>query len=112
MIPHKDFILILALGKDASLSFLFLFVTQVLASHLKINLFNGFTALGVQCKRSQFADDTAVFLKKLIWSTKYIELFTGVSGLKMNWDESVLFPLKDCSSSEIENIPVKHNLTY
>ncbi len=30
----------------------------------------------------------------------------------MNLDKSVLFPLKDCSSSEIENIPVKHKLTY
>ncbi len=30
----------------------------------------------------------------------------------MNLDKSVLFPLKVCSSSEIENIPVKHKLTY
>ena len=41
----------------------------------------------------------------------YIEAFTAVSGLKINLDKSVLFPLKDCSSTEIEHIPVKP-LTY
>ncbi len=97
-----------------SLSF-FLLVTQVLALHIKRNQFNVITALGVQFKLSQFAEDTAVFLKSKFEVPKimrYIEEFTGVSGLKINIDNTVLFPLKYCSSSEIENIPVKHKLTY
>lgn len=95
--------------------FLFLLVTQVLAMHVKRNQCNGITALSVEFKLSQFADDTAVFLKNKFEIPKIIrciEAFTAVSGLKMNCDKSVLFPLKDCSSTEIENIPVKHQLTY
>ncbi len=54
------------------------------------------------------------FLKNKFEVPKIIryEEFTGVSGLKMNLDKSVLFPLKYCSSLEIENIPVKHKLTF
>lgn len=54
------------------------------------------------------------FLEKQIWGTKIIrdiDAFIALSGLKMNLDKSVLFPLKDCSSTEIENIQVKYYLT-
>lgn len=83
--------------------------------HVKINKFNGISDLGLEFKLSQFADDTAIFWKNKFEVPKIIrciEAFTAVSDLKMNCNKSVLFPLKDCSSTEIENIPVKHQLTY
>ena len=115
MVLHKGLIFIVALGKDAPSPSLFLLVTHVLAMHVKRNQYSGITALGLEFKLSQFADDTAIFLKNKFEVPKMIrciDAFTAVSGLKMNCDKSVLFPLKDCSSTEIENIPVKHQLTY
>lgn len=95
--------------------FLFVLVTQVLTLHIKISQLNGITALGVHFKLSQFTDDTAVLLKNRLEIPEimtYIEELTNVSGLRMNLDKSVLFPFKECSFIQIENIPVKQKLTY
>lgn len=94
---------------------LFLLVTQVLAVHIKKSQFNGINALGVEFKPSQFADDTAIFLKdklEIPIIIGCIEAFTVVSAVKINLEKSVLLPLKDCSLSQIEGIPVKHQVTY
>lgn len=35
-----------------------------------------------------------------------------MSGLKMNLNKSILFPLKECDESEMNGIPVKNTVTY
>uniref|UniRef100_A0A3P9LHW9 Reverse transcriptase domain-containing protein n=1 Tax=Oryzias latipes TaxID=8090 RepID=A0A3P9LHW9_ORYLA len=95
--------------------FLFLLVAQVMALHLKKCPFRGITALGREFKLSQLADDTTIFLAnkhEITNAIKGIKDFSGVSGLEMNLNKSVLFPLKDCASPEINGIPVKSSLTY
>lgn len=99
----------------SSVPFSFFVSHSSLAVHIKKNQFNGINALGTEFKLSQFADDTAIFLKnkfEVPVIIRYIEAFTAVSGLKMNLEKSVLFPLKDCSLLQIEGIPVKHQITY
>ena len=39
-------------------------------------------------------------------------IFSAVSGLKINLNKSVLFPLKDSNLTEINGIPVKEKVTY
>lgn len=41
-----------------------------------------------------------------------IEDFSLVSGLKININKSVLFPLKDCVLQEVYGIPIKDKVTY
>uniref|UniRef100_A0A3B3CA37 Reverse transcriptase domain-containing protein n=1 Tax=Oryzias melastigma TaxID=30732 RepID=A0A3B3CA37_ORYME len=95
--------------------FLFLLVAQVMALHIKKDQFRGITALGREFKLSQLADDTTIFLankNEIPNAIKAIKDFSQVSGLKMNINKSVLFPLKDCDLSEINGISIKTSLTY
>ncbi len=41
-----------------------------------------------------------------------IEEFSAVSGLRKNLNKSVLFPVKKCDLSQLDNIPVKNSVTY
>ena len=41
-----------------------------------------------------------------------IQEFSSVSGLKMNHNKSILFPLKNSTLTEVNGIPVKEKFTY
>lgn len=95
--------------------FLFLLVTQIMALHIKKAEFEGINIFGRIFKLSQLADDTTIFLKNDLEISKAINCiteFSSVSGLKMNVNKSVLFPIKTCSLTELHGIPVKHIVTY
>jgi len=95
--------------------FLFLLATQIMALHIKTGHFQGIAAVGKTFKLCQFADDTALFLKdknEIIKAVKCIKEFSDVSGLGMNMNKSVLFPLKECSLTNLCNIPIENQVTY
>ncbi len=86
-----------------------------MALHIKKDDFQGIAALGRTFKLCQFADDTTLFLKylhEIIKAVNCIKEFSEVSGLRMNMDKSVLFPLKKCSLTHFHNIPIKNQVTY
>lgn len=61
------------------------------------------------------ADDTAVFISNINEVSKVvacIQDFSSVSGLKININKSVLFPLKKSNLTEVNFIPVKDKVTY
>lgn len=74
--------------------------------------FLGVGALNRKFKISQLADDTVMFLKDKNWVNKGIGEFSAVSGLRMNLNKSVLFPIKKCDLVQLDNIPVKNSPTY
>lgn len=94
---------------------LFLLVAQAMAVHIKKYQFLGIRALGREFKLSQLADDTAIFLKNKFEVSKVISCigeFSAVSGLRMNLNKSVLFPIKNSDLVQLDNIPVKKSVTY
>ncbi|CAJ1073570.1 hypothetical protein H4Q32_018840 [Xyrichtys novacula] len=95
--------------------FLFLLVTQVMATHIKKSNFQGMTVVGREFKLAQLADDTAIFLSnqnELVKAVQCIREFSEVSGLTMNLNKSMLFPLKHCDLAELNGIPIKQTVTY
>lgn len=78
-----------------------------MALHIKKGNFQGLSALGKESKLCQLADDTTIFLRDRNGVSKAvscIEDFSFVSGLKININKSVLFPLKDCVLQEVYGI--------
>jgi len=53
-----------------------------------------------------------IFLKNdsEIKAINCIKEFSSVSGLKMNINKSLLFPLKECNLTELHGIPIKHTV--
>lgn len=81
----------------------------------KKSAFMGINAVGKNFKLCQPADDTAIFLKDLnqiVEAVACINAFSDVSGLKINLDKSVLFPIKSCNLSSCYGIPIKEKVTY
>ncbi len=94
--------------------FLFLLVTQTMAIHIKRDTFCGIKILEKELKCSQLADDTAIKkneteIKKAI---DCLNIFSSVSGVCLNINKCVLFPLKICNYNNILGIPVKEMVDY
>lgn len=96
--------------------FLFLLVTELLALGIKHDLdLKGLTIFDKEIKISQLADDTILFLhdkNQLARGLNIIEQFSNASGLRLNVAKCELLPLKKCSDTNINNIPVKHTVKY
>ncbi len=70
----------------------------------------GITISEYEYRISQFADDTVIFLKDksiVKKALKIISVFSGASGLCLNFKKCELFPLFSCNEENIESIPVK-----
>lgn len=95
--------------------FLFLLVAQTMATHIKMSPFSGINAVGKKFQICQLADDTAIFLSdrnQIGTAVNSIKTFSDVSGLVMNINKSVLFPLKNCNLASLDGIPINEKVTY
>ncbi len=95
---------------------LFILCTQMLA-YLVVNhpQLKGITISEYEYRISQFADDTVIFLKDksiVKKALKIISVFSGASGLCLNFKKCELFPLFSCNEENIESIPVKFEVKY
>lgn len=87
--------------------FLFLLSIQMLSSYVKLDHFKGISTLGTEFKICQLADDTSLFLKdkeEVSKAVQCVDQFSYVSGLKINLKKSVLFPLKECTLTQINEV--------
>ncbi len=94
--------------------FLFLLVTQTMAIHIKRDTFCGIRILEKELKCSQLADDSHLKnneteIKKAI---DCLNIFSILSGLCLNINKCVLFPLKICNYNSILGIPVNEMVDY
>lgn len=91
---------------------LFIIAAELLAISLKFSTdFEGISILDREFKISQFADDTALFLKnkKMVAITvNKIAAFSRASGLTLNFKKCELLAVHTCNQNIIENIPVKN----
>ncbi len=75
----------------------------------------GITFSDYEYRISQFADDTVIFLKDksiVKKALKIISVFSGASGLCLNFKKCELFPLFSCNEENIESISVKFEVKY
>lgn len=95
---------------------LFILTTQMLT----LAIFNNFDLQGIKIfdrefKISQFADDTAIFLKDkgmVDIALKLIKRFSDASGLSLNIKKCVLLPIHSCSEKSIASINVQNEVKY
>uniref|UniRef100_A0A3B3HKX7 Reverse transcriptase domain-containing protein n=1 Tax=Oryzias latipes TaxID=8090 RepID=A0A3B3HKX7_ORYLA len=95
---------------------LFIISAELLAIFLKYSPdFEGINIFDREFKISQFADDTALFLKNKNMVPVVINkilLFSRASGLTLNLKKCEILPIHTCNQSIIENIPVKSEVKY
>lgn len=87
----------------------------MMGTHIKKALFDSILMLRRHIILNQLADNTTLFLKDKEQSNKAIQClneFNIVSGLRINKNKSVVFPLKDCTLREVCGIPIKDTVTY
>lgn len=101
---------------DSAAPYLFLLVMQALTMCLNLNNFQGIQVNGKELKFCQLADDTTLFLQdkeQIQNAVDCLEVFSNVSGLKLNINKCELFPLKDgAHDMEINGMPIKDIITY
>lgn len=102
---------------DPMAPFLFLLIMQTMALHINKDYFRGIQLAENQLKCCQLADDTTIFLKNENEVKKAIDclnVFSLVSGLKVNINKCDLFALKDKPNNltEIEGICIKDVVSY
>ncbi len=115
--PSKRFAIHRGVRQGCLISpFLFLLVAELLS----IQVLNSQSILGLQISYreiqiSQFADDTALFLKdksQVKTALDCISKFTKSSGLKLNLHKCEILFIHDSVDLSIENIPVKDSGKY
>ena len=95
--------------------YLFLLVTQLLATHIKSSALKGITIVDREIVISQLADDTTIFLKdstQVPHALNIISVFSKASGLFLNVNKCELMAVKDSDTRSISNIPVKDTIIY
>lgn len=95
--------------------YLFLIAVQFLNLHIKNSNLKGITVGNAELIISQLADDTALFLEdssQIPVDLNILQSFSKVSGLNLNIDKCVLFPIKNCNLSLICGIAVKSTVKY
>ena len=102
---------------DPIAPFLFLLIMQTMALYIKKYNFRGIKLDGEELKCCQLADDTTIFLQNEGEMEKVLQclnVFSQVSGLRINIKKCDLFPLKDkpADLTEICEIPVKDVVSY
>ncbi len=95
---------------------LFILTTQMLTLAIVNDLnLQGIKIFEKEFKISQFADDTAIFLKDKSMvdiALKLINAFSDASGLSLNIKKCVLLPIHSCSESSIASINVQTEVKY
>lgn len=94
---------------------LFLLVAQIMAIHIKKDIFRGIKIEEKEIKCTQLADDTTLFLRdytEVEKAIKCLQLFSYVSGLSLNINKCELMALGSCNFPAICNIPVKEVVKY
>ncbi len=74
----------------------FVLATQITVTHVKKLTFFGINAVGKDFKICQLEDDTAKNQSQVSKAVAFINDYDTVSGLKMNFDKSVLFSVMSC----------------
>lgn len=95
---------------------LFILTTQMLTLAI-VNHFNlqGIKIFGKEFKISQFADDTAIFLKDkgmVDIALKLIKTFSDASSLSLKIKKCVLLPIHSCLENSIASINVQSEVKY
>lgn len=95
---------------------LFILTTQMLTLAIVNDLnLQGIKIFDKEFKISQFADDTAIFLKDKSMvdiALKLINTFSVASGLSLNINKCVLLPIHSCPESSIASINVQTEVKY
>ncbi len=95
--------------------FLFIITTELLSIFIKNSTIAPLEVLGQTVIISQFADDTAFFMKQLSEVPKILQCihtFSKASGLKINFNKCELMPIHQCHLTEAYNIPIKSKVKY
>lgn len=95
--------------------YLFLVVSQLLASHIKASTIEGISIIEKKLIITQLADDTTLFLqndKQIPTAIRVIEEFSKASGVYLNLTKCELLAIKDCSENSYCDIPVKSEINY
>ena len=95
---------------------LFILSAELLAIYLKnLPTLKGIDILGREFKISQFADDTALFLKNremVSVAIDSVKLFSKASGLTLNVNKCELISIHGNGPNNIASIPVKEEVKY
>ena len=82
------------------------------------NKIKGVIIDGEECKRAQYADDFWLVLlhdtENINEALKELEIFCGFTGLKVNYDKSVILPIGNTTESNVQlhtdyNLKWSHN---
>lgn len=95
--------------------YLFLIVAQLLAVHIKSSTVKGISLIGKELIITQLADDTTLFLQnehQISDAVEAVKEFSKASGLYLNLNKCELMAIKECSKSDIFNIPIRNEILY